>query len=73
MTQPQLVAENGPKSYPPETLLTFDQLLDYLQISRKVAERRRLADKIPFINLGKRSRRYLMKHVLEFLDEEAGK
>lgn len=58
--------ERSPASYTPETILTVEQLADWLQLSvRKV-------EQLPIKSgyLGNR-RRYLAKHVLEYLEQIA--
>ncbi len=58
--------ERQPVSYTPETILTVDQVADWLQLSvRKV-------EQLPIKSgyLGNR-RRYLAKHVLEYLEQIA--
>ncbi len=53
-------------SYPESAVLKPEQVMEWLQIGHKVFD---LLD-IPCIRLGKRTRRYLAKHVLEFLDAQ---
>lgn len=52
-----------PVGYTAETVLTIEQVADWLQVSKRQAERL----SIPCFYLGTRTRRYLGKSVLEFL------
>ncbi len=61
-----------PVSHPPETVLTYGQLLEWLQISPRTAQRYHLADRYPSIQIGPKCRRYVVGHVLKFLAEEQG-
>ena len=61
-----------PKSYPPETVLDFDQLLEWLQISKRQAERLRLQEKLPHVHFGPKTRRFIVSQVLRYFDQEAG-
>jgi hypothetical protein len=56
--------DGAPRAYPPEAVLTIEQLADWLQMGKRSVERLDL----PCIYLGTRTRRYLAKHVLEYLD-----
>lgn len=57
-----------PIGYSPETVLTIDQLAAWLQISKRAAERLH----IPCFYLGTRTRRYLGKSVMEYLEKRVG-
>lgn len=61
-----------PVTYTPETVLTFGQVLRWLQISEATAARIGLRDKLPYVPLGCRTKRYVVKQVLEWMDREAG-
>lgn len=54
-----------PISYPPETVLNIEQVAEWLQVSTRTVERL----DIPFFLLGKRTKRYLARHVLEFIEK----
>lgn len=56
-----------PLAYPPETVLTIEQVAEWLQTSVRSVERL----DIPCIYLGTRTRRYLAKVVLKYLEERA--
>lgn len=56
----------APKAYPAEAVLTIEQVADWLQVSKRQAERLN----IPCFYLGTRTRRYLGKSVLEFLAQK---
>jgi hypothetical protein len=56
-----------PKGYIPETVLTIEQVAEWLQISKRSAEDLH----IPCIYLGTRTRRYLAKSVLAYLEGKA--
>ena len=53
-------------AYPESAVLKPAQVMEWLQIGPKVFD---LLD-IPCIRLGKKTRRYLAKHVLEFMDAQ---
>lgn len=53
-------------AYAPESVLTIEQVADWLQVSKRQAERLG----IPCFYLGTRTRRYLGKTVLEFLERK---
>jgi predicted DNA-binding transcriptional regulator AlpA len=53
-----------PISYPPETVLTIDEVAAWLGISKRQVERL----DIPFSLLGKRTKRYVAAEVLAFLE-----
>ena len=55
--------DNPPVAYGPESVLTIEQVADWLQISKRHAERLHL----PCFYLGTRTRRYLGETVLDFL------
>lgn len=50
-------------SYPPEAVLDIEQVAEWLQISKRAAERL----DIPHLYLGTRTRRFLGSTVLEYL------
>lgn len=54
-------------SYPPEAVLDIEQVAEWLQVSKRHAERLH----IPCIYLGTRTRRYIGKQVLEFLEKKS--
>ena len=54
-------------AYPPEAVLTGDQVAAWLQISTKTLES--LA--IKSAKIGHRTRRYLARHVIEYLERIA--
>lgn len=54
-------------SYQPESVLTIEQVADWLQISKRAAERLH----IPCVYLGTRTRRFIGKDVLAFLESKA--
>jgi hypothetical protein len=56
----------GPLAYAPESVLTLEQVADWLQVSKRQAERLH----IPCLYLGKRTRRFLGKTVLDFLEKK---
>lgn len=56
-----------PKAYPPEAVLTIRQLADWLQIGVRSVERL----DIPCVMLGTRTRRYVAKDVLRYLDQRS--
>ena len=58
----------GPVCYPPDAVLTFDQVLLGLQISRRTAERTHLAEKLPTVQFGEHTRRYLWRLVLLYVE-----
>jgi hypothetical protein len=77
MTATALEMKNGkprtePVSHAPETVLTFDQVLEWLQISETTADRIGLRDKLPYVPFGSRSKRYVVRQVLGWMDREAG-
>lgn len=53
-------------AYPAEAVLTIEQVAEWLQVSKRQAERLH----IPCLYLGTRSRRYLGKTVLEYLEKK---
>lgn len=53
-------------AHPPEAVLDIHQLAEWLQVSKRQAERLG----IPCFYLGNRTRRYLGKTVLEFLEKK---
>ncbi len=55
---------DAPKGYIPETVLNIEQLAAWLQVSKRQAERL----EIPCFYLGTRTRRYLAKDVLKYLE-----
>jgi hypothetical protein len=56
--------KDPPLAYPPETVLTIHQVAEWLQVSPRTIERLG----IPCATLGHRTRRYLARHVLEYLE-----
>jgi hypothetical protein len=63
-----LVAIADPKvrAYPPEAVLTIEQVAAWLQISKRTAEKLH----IPCLYLGTRTRRYVARDVLKYLDDK---
>ena len=59
--------EQTPIGYSPETVLTIEQVADWLQISKRSAESLHL----PCFYLGKRTRRFLAKDVLRYIEAKA--
>jgi hypothetical protein len=55
-----------PKGYIPETVLTIEQVAEWLQVSKRSAEELHL----PCFYLGTRTRRYLAKDVLAFIERK---
>jgi len=53
-------------AYPEEAVLTIEQVAEWLQVSKRQAERL----SIPCFYLGTRTRRYLGKSVLEFIERK---
>jgi hypothetical protein len=51
-------------AYPPEAVLEIGHVAAWLRVSERTVERL----DIPFTLLGKRTKRYLARHVLEYLD-----
>jgi hypothetical protein len=58
--------ERSPIGYTPETVLTIEQVAEWLQIGERSAEDLHL----PCFYLGTRTRRYLAKHVLEYIEKK---
>lgn len=56
-----------PKSYSAETVLHIEEVAEWLDVSVRTIERL----PIKRIPVGERTRRYLAKHVLEYLDTKA--
>lgn len=56
-----------PKAYPPETVLHIEEVAEWLDTSVRTIERL----PIKRIPVGERTRRYLAKHVLEYLESKA--
>jgi hypothetical protein len=56
-----------PIGYSPETVLTIEDVSEWLGISKRSAEKLNLK----CFYLGKRTRRYLAKHVLEYIEAKA--
>lgn len=59
--------ERTPKAYAPETVLTLDEVADWLDVSPRTVERMC----IKRIALSSHTRRYLARHVLEYLEAKA--
>lgn len=53
-------------AYPPEAVLEIEDVAEWLRISKRAAERLHL----PCFYLGTRTRRYLAKSVLEFIERK---
>lgn len=53
----------APRGYSPETVLTIEQLAEWLQVSVRTVERY----DIPFFFIGPRQKRFLGEDVLNFL------
>jgi hypothetical protein len=53
-------------AHPPEAVLDIEQVAEWLQISKRHAEKLH----IPCLYLGTRTRRYLGKTVLEYLEKK---
>jgi hypothetical protein len=62
----ELRPRREPVTYSESSVLTIKQVADWLQVSVRQAERLR----IPCFYLGTRTRRYLGKSVLEYLEEK---
>lgn len=56
-----------PIGFTPETVLTIEDVARWLMISKRSAESLNL----PCFYLGTRTRRYLAKHVLEYIEKKA--
>ena len=56
----------GPLAYEPTAILTVEQVAAWLQVSVRSVERLDLK----CVYLGTRTRRYLAKHVLEYLEDK---
>lgn len=56
-----------PKAYAPETVLTLAEVAEWLDVSPRTVERMAIK-RIP---LSTHTRRYLAKHVLEYLESKA--
>lgn len=56
-----------PKGYSPETVLTIEEVAEWLGVSIRTVERW----PIKRITLTRSTRRYLAKHVLEYLEAKA--
>lgn len=63
----QLVGHIGPIAYPPEAVLNDVQVAAWLQISTKTLEQL----PIKYAKIGYRTKRYLARHVLEYLERIA--
>jgi hypothetical protein len=64
------MADSGKRSpigYAPETVLTIEQVAEWLDISKRTAESLHLK----CFYLGTRTRRYLAKHILEYIEAKA--
>jgi hypothetical protein len=57
----------NPKGYTPETVLLIEEVAEWLVVSVRTVERL----PIKRIPVGERTRRYLAKHVLEYLESKA--
>lgn len=53
-----------PKAYAPETVLTIEEVAEWLDVSIRTVERY----PIKRLTLSRSTRRYLAKHVLEYLE-----
>lgn len=62
MTDPR-----SPKAYAPETVLTIEEVADWLGVSARTVERY----PIKRLTFSRSTRRYLAKHVLEFMEAKA--
>lgn len=58
------VRPNRPVSYPPDAVLLIDQVAEWLGVDEATV----YDYPIPYVELGPRTRRYLGKHVYEFLE-----
>jgi excisionase family DNA binding protein len=56
-----------PKGYTPETVLTIEEVAEWLGVSVRTVERW----PIKRLTLSRSTRRYLAKHVLEYLEAKA--
>lgn len=63
--RPRQVSELEPIGYSPETVLTLPEVARWLRISERQAERMN----IPCFYLGDRTRRYLVKTLVEFCEK----
>ena len=63
MTAPITLA----KAYPPETILTPEQVADWLQVSKRTLQRLSM----PSITIGHRTVRYLAKDVIDYLERRS--
>jgi hypothetical protein len=61
------VTDEKVKAYPAEAVLDIEQVAEWLQISKRQAERL----KIPCLYLGTRTRRFRGKDVLDYLEKKA--
>ena len=59
------MSENGVRAYPPEAILTKEQVAEWLQVSVDMVDRLNLRS----IPISQRKVRYLAKHVLEDLEK----
>ena len=55
------------RAYPPEAILTPDQVAEWLQVSRRTVQRLPL----PAVTMGHRTVRYLAKEILEYLERQS--
>jgi hypothetical protein len=62
-----MTPDRTPKAYTPETVLTTEEVADWLVVSPKTV--RTLG--IKTVRLGHSTVRYLAKHVLEYMDAKA--
>lgn len=60
------VNDQEPIGYSPETVLTIEEVARWLRVSVRQAERL----KIPCFYLGERTRRYLGKTVIEYMEKK---
>ena len=60
-------SEPAPTSYPPEAVLTIQQVAQWLGVSRRTVQRLR----IPTVRLGHRTIRYRAEDVLQYLQRVA--
>lgn len=58
--------EVAPRAYPETAVLDINQLADWLGVSKRQAERQHF----PCFYLGTRTRRFLVKSVMEFLQRK---
>lgn len=64
MSEKATLEQRIPKSYAPETVLTIEEVAAWLVVSVRTVERY----PIKRVTLSRSTRRYLAKHVLEYLE-----